>query len=226
MINRIARLSALALILSVSSTLAQSLNQGVCPPNQDNRFRGMGLSQDFGYGEITQFSVAQRAELAPQYYPMMLAANSIGVGAVSDIPVYKNFLVRASIFALSGYGLTSPYSRSLVLPVEFGLRLPLIDSKLGSLYYTLYAETGAGLLLGWAFPTNGSFFPYSVSSSRFSSGASGYLGLGNSLRISKYVGVYLNGGAEYLDFFSSSFISRNNFLMPEVSVGFYFNIAG
>ncbi len=124
----------------------------------------------------------------------------------------------------SSTGLSSPGSQGVLIPVELGLRVPFVNATLGTLGYTLYGETSAGLLLGMVFPTNGSFLSYSLPNSRFSTGASAYAGIGNTLRMDKYVGLYLNGGVGYFDLFSSSFLPRTNYFVPSVSIGFFFNI--
>lgn len=220
-------LATFLLLLTIDcSARAQDVKQGICPPATSSSYRSVNFGQTGFQDDLSPFSAQQHLISAPQYFPVMLNATLIGVGAVGEVPVYKNYILRASILNLSSDGYTSPYYQSVILPVEFGLRIPIINSKLGTLSYTLYAETSAGLLLGWAFPTNGSFLNYTIPNSRFTSGATAYLGLGNSLRFDKYLGLYFNGGMNYFDLFSSSFMPRSRFLVPSVAIGFYFNIAG
>jgi len=236
---------ALSIFLVVSLTIplrAQVLKNDICPDpaNQPSAFSGQQpafidkMPASNQSDEINPFS--NRISSPPQYSPALLSATSIGAGAVGTFPIGEplrgiggNYILRISLLNIypsmfSSPNLSSPGLQGALMPVEFGLRVPFINSMLGALGYTLYGETSAGLLLGMVLPTNGSFLSYSLPNSRFTTGASAYAGIGNTLRMDKYVGVYLNGGVGYFDLFSSSFLPRTNYFMPLVSVGFYFNI--
>ena len=208
---------------------AQEIKDGLCPgSNSNSHYSALGSGDKIsGNDEFNQ--LAGRSQFAmPQYSPVLLNANTFGVGAVGTFSVSDKYIIRASIISLSSstpFGLAGQNLGGILLPLQFGLRIPIVHSILGTMDYTLYGETAAGLLLAAAMPTNGSFLTNSIPNSRFASGASTYLGIGNTLRFDKYVGLYLNGGAEYFDLFSSSFMPRTNYFYPSVSVGFLFNLA-
>lgn len=229
------RYFALAAALFVGMTItsrAQDLKNGTCPSNTSASYMLAGNGGIFPKGdEVNPFSDSRDVFSAPEYSPALLSATSVGLGAVGVFPLYDNYILRVSFLNLypslaPSFGVMSPYSEGALMPIEFGIRVPLVHSMLGTLGYTLYGETSAGLLLGWAVPTNGSFLSYSIPYSRFTTGASAYAGVGNTLRMDRYVGLYLNGGVGYFDLFSTSFMPRTSYLVPSVSIGFYFNIAG
>lgn len=146
---------------------------------------------------------------------------------VGSVPLHNDIFLRISVINLFSpvtrtFG-PVPESQGILMPVQLGIRVPFLRSTLGTLGYSLYGESSAGLLFGWAYPTNGSFLDYSLPNSRFTSGASAYVGVGNSLRIDKFVGLYLNGGVGYYDLFSASFMPQTRYVVPSVSVGFLFS---
>jgi len=216
---------------SAMPSKAQDLKGGICPANANasNRYSNFVSKNDLGWtDDYNNSQIRQSNFSAPQYFPAMLNATSFGAGAVGTFPISNNYILRTSLTALSStgsYGLLQQNSRGILLPIEFGLRIPIVHSILGTMDYTLYGETTAGLLLGIAYPTGGSFLSYSIPNSRFSTGAAAYLGLGNTLRFDRYLGLYLNGGAGYFDLFSSTFVRRTNFFYPSISIGFYFNLS-
>lgn len=163
---------------------------------------------------------------APEYSPVLMNATSLGMGAEGSFPLHNDLFLRISLISLyspvSSLG-AIPQSQGVLMPVQLGVRVPFVRSSLNTLGYSLYGEGSAGMLFGWAFPTSGSFLNYSLPYSRFTTGGSAYLGIGNSLRVARYVGLYLNGGVGYYDFFSSSFMPQTRYLVPSVSVGFMFN---
>lgn len=220
---------SLALLISVTpSVRAQNLKDGMCPAIGNNRYSAFSGGDNIA--SVDDYSnFAGRSQFsAPEYSPVLLTATSFGAGAVGTFPISDNYIIRTSIFNLfssSSLGLATQNSEGILMPIEFGLRIPIIHSVLGTMDYSLYGETTAGLLLGMAIPTGGSFLSYSIPNSRFSTGASAYLGLGNTLRFDRYVGIYLNAGAGYLDLFSSTFMQRTNYFYPSISFGLYFNIA-
>lgn len=223
-------LSLCFLLFTTIAVEAQGLNQGICPDNLTNSYVLQG-HQNALMPDVAPASFAERQGMiaAPEYSPVLMDATSLGAGAEGSFPVDNNLFLRISIINLYNplsyvYG-ASPYnSQGMLMPIQLGMRFPLLRSTLGSLGYTLYGETFAGLLLGWAYPTNGSFLNYSLPYSRFSSGGSAYMGIGNSVRLDKYVGVYLNGGLGYYDFFSTNILPRSSYLVPSVAAGFYFNL--
>jgi hypothetical protein len=225
------RLFAFSIVLLISVTpsiRAQGLKDGICPGTANNRYST--LSGRDNIASVDDYSnLAGRSQFsAPEYSPVLLNATPFGAGAVGTFPVSDNYIIRTSIFNLSSsssLGLAMQNSEGILMPIEFGFRIPIIHSVLGTMDYSLYGETTAGLLLGMAFPTSGPFLGYSIPNSRFSTGASAYLGLGNTLRFDRYVGIYLNAGAGYLDLFSSTFMPRTNYFYPSISVGLYFNVA-
>ncbi len=166
----------------------------------------------------------------PEYSPVLMDATAMGIGAVGSFPVSSRFFLRISIINLMPYmfgtggNIYTNTMSGILAPVELGTRFPFVRSRLGSLNYTLYGETSAGLLLGWAAPTNGSLLGYYFADSRFGSGASAYMGIGNSVRLNRFIGLYLNGGLGYFDFFDSSFLPRTSYLVPSAAVGFTFNL--
>jgi len=231
-IRYFALLAALAFSITIPST-AQVLKNGICPngstldPTNQSSVFSRQLSAIDQSEEVNPFS--NHFSSLPQYSPALLSATSVGAGAVGTFPLSGNYILRISLLNIypstfSSPGLSSLNSQGVLVPIEFGLRVPFVDAALGTLGYTLYGETSAGLLLGMMFPTNGSFMSYSLPNSRSSTGASAYAGIGNTLRMDKYVGLYLNGGVGYFDLFSSSFLPRTNYFMPSVSVGFFFNM--
>ncbi len=176
--------------------------------------------------------MSQPGMALPEYSPVLMDATALGLGAVGSFPLSSHFFVRVSLITLMPYDFQNGaafYSNSmsgLLLPIQIGTTVPFYRSRLGSLNYTLYGQTSAGLLLGWAAPiNNGSFLGYSFVGSRFGSGASAYMGIGNSVRMSRFVGLYLNAGLGYLNFFSTSFLPHSSYLVPDVAVGFSFNLA-
>ncbi|MCL5267909.1 MAG: hypothetical protein M1469_07390 [Bacteroidetes bacterium] len=222
-------LSVFLILIAAIAAQAQVFNGSLCPDNVSSGYRITGLHGDL-MPEAGPYSFASRqsAFAVPEYSPVLMDATSLGAGAVGSFPLQGNLFLRISIINLynplaSANGAVAYGSQGMLIPVELGLRVPFLKSELGSLGYTLYGESSAGLLFGWAFPTDGSFMNYSLPNSRFSSGASAYMGIGNSLRMDKYVGLYLNGGLGYYDFFSSSIMPQTNYLVPSVAVGFYFN---
>lgn len=176
--------------------------------------------------DLSRSDVPQGAIAAPEYSPVLMNATSLGAGAVGSFPLHNNLFLRISILSLyspvSSFNAV-PYTQGILMPVQVGYRMPFLRSNLNTLGYTLYGEGSAGLLLGFAYPTGGSFLNYSLPYSRFTSGASAYLGIGNSIRVARFVGLYLNGGVGYYNFFSSSFMPQTRYVVPSVSVGFMFN---
>ncbi len=226
--SNVACLSILLTAIMIITVQAQEIKSGMCPSSADNCFSTLPLGGEFGGGSDLIASHTQASFSIPQFSPALLNATSFGPGAVGTFPVSGNFILRTSFIGLttsSLYGLSEQNASGLLMPIEFGLRLPIVHSVLGTMDYTLYGETTAGLFLGMAIPTGGSFLGYSIPDSRFTVGASAYLGLGNTLRFDRYVGLYLNGGAGYFNLFSSTFMPRTNYLYPAVSVGFFFNIS-
>ena len=219
----------LALLVALTGSVqAQDIKSGICPTNIDSRSYNFGGGDKSAIASDFDNAFAERPQFAaPQYFPFMLNATAFGAGAVGTFPISDNYILRTSFINLSqsSLGLAEENSEGILMPIEFGLRIPIIHSVLGTMDYTLYGETTAGLLLGMAFSTAGSFLSYSIPNSRFSTGASAYLGVGNTLRFDRYVGLYLNGGAGYFDLFSSTFMPRTNYIYPSISVGFYFNMA-
>ncbi|MFZ1080487.1 MAG: hypothetical protein WAO19_01020 [Candidatus Kryptoniota bacterium] len=220
----------LMIVLTIGLTVpsgAQVLKNGICPT--DNSSAISHQLSDIGQGdEINPFANHSISSL-PQYSPALLSATSVGAGAVGTLPISGDYILRISLLSiypsmLSPFNSTSLSSQGVLMPIEFGVRVPFINSTLGALGYTLYGETSAGLLLGMVFPTGGSFLSYSIPNSRFSTGASAYIGIGNTLRMDKFVGLYLNGGMGYFDLFSSSFMPRTSYFVPSVSIGLYFNM--
>ncbi len=216
------------LMMMAMTAQGQDIKSGICPTGS-NRYSSQ--TSEGNFGEIDNFNNTFNSPqqfAAPQYSPMLLNATSLGAGAVGTFPISGNYIIRASIIGLSSssaFGLAQQNSEGILMPIEFGLRIPIVHSILGTMDYTLYGETTAGLLLGMAFPSAGNFLSYSIPNSRFSTGASAYLGLGNTLRFDRYVGLYLNGGAGYFDLFSSTFMPRMSYLYPSVSVGLYFTMS-
>jgi hypothetical protein len=228
---------------------AQVLTNGVCPAGNSSSNGYAEQSWD-GYtlhanrnwpyaqqsAEVDAFSLHPFS--APPYSPALLNATSLGAGAVGTFPLGEpirgigggSYILRISLLNIypslfqRPFNETSFSAEGVLVPVEFGVRVPFVNATLGSLGYTLYGETSAGVLLGMVFPTGGPFFNYSLPNSRFSTGASAYAGIGNTLRIDRYVGLYLNGGIGYYDLFSSLFLPQTSYFTPSVSIGFYFNI--
>lgn len=217
------------LVMMAISARGQDIKSGICPAGSNNRYSSQ--TSEGNLGGIDNFNStfnAQQRFAAPEYSPVLVNANAFGAGVVGTFPVSSNYIIRTSIIGTSSsstFGLAQQNSEGILMPIEFGLRIPIVHSILGTMDYTLYGETTAGLLLGMAFPTGGNFLSYSIPNSRFSTGASAYLGLGNTLRFDRYVGLYLNGGAGYFDLFSSTFMPRSNYFYPSVSIGFYFNMS-
>lgn len=182
--------------------------------------------QDLLSNGTSQFARPQGAIAAPEYSPVLMSATSLGAGAVGSFPLHNDMFLRLSLISLyepvSTFG-AIPSSQGVLMPVELGVRVPFVQSRLNTLGYTLYGEGSAGMLFGWAFPTSGSFLNYSLPYSRFTTGASAYLGVGNSLRLARFVGLYLNGGVGYYNFFSTSFMPQTRYVVPSISVGFLFN---
>ena len=224
-------LSISFILLAAISAQAQGFTGSLCPDNVNGSLRNVGprgsLMPD---AAPSSFVSRQGAFAIPEYSPVLLDATSLGAGAVGSFPLQGDLFLRISIINLynpvsTANGAAVYGSQGMLMPVELGIRVPFLKSELGTLGYTLYGESSAGLLFGWAFPTDGSFMSYSLPNSRFSSGAAAYVGLGNSIRMDKYVGLYLNGGLGYYDFFSSSIMPQTNYLVPSVAAGFYFSFA-
>jgi hypothetical protein len=217
------------LLIATISAQAQIPGSAICPDNLTYGTRSVrGSSPDNLFSsENSPFASRDGLIAAPEYSPVLMNATSLGAGAVGDIPLHNDIFLRISIINLFtpafGRSVSGYASQGMLMPVEVGVRIPFLRSELGTLGYSLYGESSAGLLFGWAFPTNGSFLNYSLTNSRFTSGASAYIGIGNSLRVDRYVGVYLNGGMGYYDLFSHSFMPQTRYLVPSVSVGFLFN---
>ncbi|MGO9481547.1 MAG: hypothetical protein ACLP05_07195 [Candidatus Kryptoniota bacterium] len=221
--------------LSLLSTQAETqiIKNGICPANNSSygeNHESLSLMSGQAYDQSDEVNLfSSRSFSAPQYSPALINATGVGAGVTGTVPITGDYILRVSLLNIYPsmspvLGSTSLNSEGALIPIEFGIRVPFVNSTLGTLGYTLYGETSAGLLFGWAFPTDGSFLSYSVPNSRFSTGASAYLGIGNTLRMDKFVGLYLNGGMGYFDLFSSSFMPRSNYFVPSVSVGFYFSI--
>ena len=226
--NKFGYLIALLIIMAEVTVQAQDVRSGLCPSSNSDRFSTMTSGGGFSGGSDLITSPTKADFLIPQFSPALLDATSFGPGAVATFQVSGSFILRTSLIGLttsSLYGLSEQNAGGILMPVEFGLRLPIVHSVLGTMDYTLYGETTAGLLLGMAIPTGGSFLSYSIPNSRFAVGASAYLGLGNTLRFDRYVGLYLNGGAGYFDLLSTAFMPRTSYLYPSISLGFLFNIA-
>lgn len=229
MIRRVRIVLPVILMLVAVAAQAQTLGGAICPDNISYSSRYLQPRGDGGLigSDFSQLSSRQGAIAAPEYSPFLMNATSLGMGAVGTIPLRENIFLRISIINLFSPQLSSlgmAYaSQGILMPVQLGIRIPFVHSALGTLGYSLYGESSAGLLFGWAYPTDGSFLNYSLPNSRFTSGASAYAGIGNTLRVDRYVGVYLNGGMGYYDLFSSSFMPQTRYLVPSVSVGFMFN---
>ncbi|HQT91224.1 MAG TPA: hypothetical protein PL001_04255 [Candidatus Kryptobacter bacterium] len=220
-----------SLIVMCAATTVQSQTLGgtICPDNLS--YGATYLHSNAGgnlfRGAVSPFAARQGAIAAPEYSPVLMNATSLGAGMVGSVPLHNNIFLRISIINLFSpvtrtFG-SVPESQGILMPVQVGIRVPFLRSTLGTLGYSLYGESSAGLLFGWAYPTNGSFLDYSLPNSRFTSGASAYVGVGNSLRIDKFVGLYLNGGVGYYDLFSASFMPQTRYVVPSVSVGFLFS---
>ncbi len=223
--NRLA-LGALIFVVSVAAQ-AQTLGSGFRPGSIDYipaQFQPRSGAVSFG-NDMSALGARQGAIAAPEYSPFLMNATSLGAGMEGTVPLRNNIFVRISIISLFNPSLASYQtgSQGMLMPVQLGARLPIYSAELGTLGYSLYGEGSAGLLFGWAFPTNGSFMSYSLPNSRFTSGASAYAGIGNTLRVDRYVGLYLNGGLGYFDLFSSTFMPQTRYLVPSLSVGFLFN---
>lgn len=221
---------ALPLIVMFAAVAAQAQMIGgtVCSDNitYGTKYFAAGQGHDMFSSDISGFSRQEGAMTAPEYSPVLMNATSLGAGAVGSFPLHNDLFLRISIISLYspvGSFNAVPSSQGILMPIQVGYRVPFVRSTLSTLGYTLYGEGSAGLLLGWAYPTSGSFLSYSLPYSRFTSGASAYLGIGNSLRLDRFVGLYLNGGVGYYDLFSASFMPQTRYLVPSVSVGFMFN---
>jgi hypothetical protein len=220
---------SLILMCAVTSAQSQTLGYAICPDNQSYGagVRHWNSGDNLFAGDFSPLASRQGAIAAPEYSPVLMNATSLGAGMVGSVPLHNNIFLRISIINLFSpltrtFG-SAPESQGILMPVQVGIRVPFLRSTLGTFGYSLYGESSAGLLFGWAYPTNGSFLDYSLPNSRFTSGASAYIGLGNSLRIDKFVGLYLNGGVGYYDLFSASFMPQTRYVVPSVSLGFLFN---
>ncbi len=230
MIRRTSLLLSFLFIVATSSAQAQLLGRERATDNVGYGISSLGAApatgQDFLSAGSSQFTRPQGAIAAPEYSPVLMNATSLGAGAVGSFPLHNDMFLRISLISLyepvSTFGAV-PSSQGVLMPVELGVRVPFMSSRLNTLGYTLYGEGSAGMLFGWAFPTSGSFLNYSLPYSRFTTGASAYLGIGNSLRLARFVGLYLNGGVGYYNFFSTSFMPQTRYVVPSVSVGFMFN---
>lgn len=228
MIRRISFFTSMIVMFSTVAVRAQTFGGTF---RSDNIGYGMQYLHEGGrYGlfsnDVSELQTHQGAVAAPEYSPVLMNATSLGAGAVGSFPLHNNLFLRISIISLfspvSSLGAV-PSSQGVLMPIEVGYRVPFIRSALNTLNYTMYGEASAGALFGWAFPTSGSFLNYSLPYSRFTSGASAYLGIGNSVRLARYVGLYLNGGVGYYNFFSTSFMPQTRYFVPSLSVGFMFN---
>ncbi len=155
----------LPLIVMCAVTTAQSqiIGNAVCP---DKLNYGAGvLHSNYGgnlsAGDFSPLASRQGAIAAPEYSPVLMNATSLGAGMVGSVPLHNNIFLRISIINLFSpvtrtFG-SVPESQGLLMPVQIGIRVPFLRSYLGTLGYSLYGESSAGLLFGWAYPTNGSF---------------------------------------------------------------------
>lgn len=228
MIRRVRFVIPFMVMIAAVAVQAQTTGEPVATDNftYGTRYIPSARGQAMFSSDVSGLQRPQGAIAAPEYSPVLMNATSLGAGAVGSFPLHNNLFLRLSIISLyspvSTLGAV-PSSQGILMPIQVGYRMPFIRSRLNTLGYTLYGESSAGLLLGFAFPTGGSFLNYSIPYSRFTSGASAYLGIGNSLRMDRYVGLYLNGGVGYYNFFSSSFMPQTRYIVPSVSVGFMFN---
>ncbi len=225
-----AGLTACFVMLAAMSASAQVLNGGMCPDNLNYNYRVPGLQGTATPDAVPTSNAFRQSGFAiPEYSPVLMDATSLGAGAVGSFPLQGNLFLRISVInlynPLPAYDSFVYGSQGILVPVELGVRVPFLRSTLGSLGYTLYGESSAGMLFGWAYPTNGSFINYSLPNSRFSSGAAAYAGIGNSLRMDRYVGLYLNAGLGYYDLLSASILPQSHYLFPSVAAGFYFSFA-
>ncbi len=229
MIRRASSILSLMLAFGVVAANAQTLSGAFRSDSFHNgtEYFHPGMGYDMLAGNVARDQRPQGVVAAPEYSPVLMNATSLGAGAVGSFPLHNNLFLRISIISLyspvSSLGAV-PSSQGVLMPIEVGYRVPFVRSSLNTLGYTLYGEASAGALFGWAFPTSGSFLNYSLPYSRFTSGASAYLGIGNSVRVARYVGVYLNGGVGYYNFFSTSFMPQTRYFVPSLSVGFMFNL--
>jgi hypothetical protein len=219
----------LIVMCAAASAQSQTLGVTMCPDNLSYGATSLhsNVGENLFGGAISPLASRQGAIAAPEYSPVLMNATSLGAGMVGSVPLHNNIFLRISIINLFSpvtrtFG-SVPESQGMLMPVQVGIRVPFLRSMLGTLGYSLYGESSAGLLFGWAYPTNGPFLDYSLPNSRFTSGASAYVGVGNSLRIDKFVGLYLNGGVGYYDLFSASFMPQTRYVVPSVSVGFLFS---
>lgn len=228
MIRRISFFMSMMMVFGAVAVQAQTLGGTF---RTDNVGYGKEYLHDGGgYGlfssDVSGMQRPQGAVAAPEYSPVLMNATSLGAGAVGSFPLHGNLFLRISLISLfspvSSFAAV-PSSQGVLVPIEVGYRVPFIRSGLNTLDYTLYGEASAGALFGWAFPTSGSFLNYALPYSRFTSGASAYLGVGNSVRVARFVGLYLNGGVGYYNFFSTSFMPQTQYVVPSLSVGFMFN---
>lgn len=230
MIRKIRFVLPILLMFATVAAEAQTLGGTICPDNINygTKYLRQGSGYDLFSNDVSQLAGRQGAMAAPEYSPVLMSATSLGAGAVGSFALHDNLFLRVSVISLftplnGGVFGGAEATQGILVPVQLGIRVPLLTSRLNTLGYSLYGEGSAGALFGWAYPTSGSFLAYSLPYSRFTSGASAYVGVGNSLRVDKYVGLYLNGGVGYYDFFSTSFMPRTRYLVPSLSVGFLFN---
>lgn len=230
MIRKIRFVLPILVMFAAVAAEAQTLGGTICPDNINytTKYLRPGTGTSLLSSDISPLAARQGAIAAPEYSPVMMSATSLGAGAVGSFSLHDNLFLRISVISLftplnGGVFGGAAASQGVLVPVQLGIRIPLLTSRLNTLGYSLYGEGSAGALFGWAFPTSGSFLNYSLPYSRFTSGASAYIGVGNSLRVDKYVGLYLNGGVGYYDFFSTSFMPQTRYLVPSLSVGFLFN---
>ena len=230
MIRRMSLLLPILFFFASVAAQAQLLGRESVTDNFGYDMKSLRSTPVAGLGYLSdgtsRYARPMGAIAAPENSPLLMSATSLGAGAVGSIPLRNDMFLRISLISLyepvSTFG-AIPSSQGVLLPVELGVRVPFVQSRLNTLGYTLYGEGSAGMLFGWAFPTSGSFLNYSLPYSRFTTGASAYLGVGNSLRLARFVGLYLNGGVGYYNFFSTSFMPQTRYVVPSVSVGFLFN---
>ncbi|MGC8595881.1 MAG: hypothetical protein ACP5MI_09795 [Candidatus Kryptoniota bacterium] len=182
---------------------------------------GYSLFQESNLQNVQHSTIAD-------YSPFLFGATSIGAYTQGEIPFKKRLYFKLSVIGVDNSLLSGEIPagttgmRTLLVPAQIGTHIPVFRERLGDFEYILSGDASAGLLFGWAYPTDGNFFGYSIPNSRFASGASAYLGIGNTVKVSRFAGLYLNGGVSYFDIFSHFVLPQSQYLIPNVSVGFYF----
>ncbi len=179
----------------------------------------------------TGFQAVQRSTELSDNSPVLFGATSLGVFTQGEIPLHNNrYYIKLSVIDVdngllyNGTPFGTASLRTLLVPAQIGTHVPILRERLGEFEYVLSGDASAGVLLGWAFPTDGTFFGYSMPNSRFASGASAYMGIGNTVKVSRFVGLYLNGGVSYFNLFSHFVLPQSQYIVPSVSVGFYFGL--